>query len=274
MANRKRLSEPAEDDLLMCDIARQTYAVNAHSLILRTARPCDLLLLVGMPLHMRGTHLSDHGRRLHSRTRGCVQLIVMVKLNDFHIWHIFCRHTAHEHHEDSTNGKIGCDECRSLVLVRRRLDRRLLLLCESRRSDDGRNLVCECRQDVSVDHIGARKVNHYIRLQTRERCRQISLNKDAVCRRPCKFARIRAAHNVNRANQLQFGIIQHGFQHRASHASRSAIYQNLCQGNPSIISVCRYSSPENPRMSRNTIHSRHVLIKPPVCARTAHDTGA
>ena len=68
MADRERLPEPAEDDLLMCDIARQAHAVNVHALKVRAARAVERLLLAGMPLLMYLTHLGDHLRRPHGCT--------------------------------------------------------------------------------------------------------------------------------------------------------------------------------------------------------------
>ena len=91
--------------------------------------------------------------------------------------------------------------------------------------------MCECREHVSIDHVGARKVDHHIGVQTIESRREIRLHEDAIFRHARELTRIRAACDVNCTDEFQFRIVDHSLQHRASHTTCSTIYQNLCQGN-------------------------------------------
>ena len=91
--------------------------------------------------------------------------------------------------------------------------------------------MCECREDISIDDIGTREVDHHVGVQPLECRRKIRLHEHAVLRRPRKLSRVRTACDIHRTDEFQLCIVDHSLQHRASHATRRAIYQNLCQGN-------------------------------------------
>ena len=176
----------------------------------------------------------------------------MVEFDNFDIGHVFRSHTAHQHHEHSTNGKIGCDERGGVMLICSSLDCRLLLLCESRCSNHRGYLMCKCCQDAPIDNVWPREVDHHIGMQAFKCSREISLHEDTVLRRTRKFSCIRSARNVHRSDESQICIVDHSLEYRAPHASCSTVYQNLSQDNLLPKTICGYSSPENPRMSRNT----------------------
>lgn len=145
----------------------------------------------------------NHGRRLDGRAGRCVELLVVVQLDDLDIRHVLGCLARHDHQEHGADGEVRRDEGRRIILFSCLGNLCLLLVREARRADDRRGLVRKRRHDIAEDDVRAREVDHDLWLLAREQCLEVCLDEDAVCRQADERARIRTALDVHCADELE-----------------------------------------------------------------------
>ena len=156
---------------------------------------------------MFGADFGDHLSRLDGRSGRCVKFAVMMEFDDLDIRKIFGCLFCHEHHENGTDRKIRRDKCRRALFLGFLADLVFLILAEACRTDDRRNVMLQCRDNIAENNIRTREVKHDFRFDALENGCEIRFDADPVCRQADETARVSSAFDVNGTDEFEFRII-------------------------------------------------------------------
>ena len=197
MANSQSLTKTSKDNLLMSHITWQTNAVDMHTIHISTSGSLHLFAFLWIALLMSSTHLRNHSRSLESCTRWGIQLLVMMKLYNLHLWHIFGSLLGHQHHQYSANSKIWCNKAWCIVVLCQLSQLCLGLPRKTCGANNRRYSLLQCLDSIAIYHIWAGKVYHNLWLGILNGLVQIVGDNYTRFAHAHHFTGINAGFNIN-----------------------------------------------------------------------------